>query len=424
MPFRDILDITVQGGKGGDGGMSFLRLKYMPKGGPAGGRGGDGGSVYLEAIDDVTSLDRLISKRHYKAKTGGQGEGRNKAGSKGDDLRIQVPVGTVAFDLDTGDVLADFNEVGEEAIVAKGGLGGRGNASFANSTRQAPRFAEYGTAGEKHRLRLELRSIADVGFVGYPNAGKSSLLAALSNAQPQVAAYPFTTLSPNLGVLERDLKRLTLADIPGIIDGASAGKGLGFEFLRHISRTRLLIYVIDSTEDVWTTFQALQKELKTYDPTLLQRPALIALNKIDLVTTETVDAHIDALLPSGLAVIAISTQKDVAANNLDSLTGALFALVPKRPERPKLTTSKRVEVNPLQVAQDEAGWHVVGGEIEQLVNRFDTTNPEAVSYLQQHFNSLGIYKMLSKAGAQNGDDVFIGHAQFEYFDETQPISTE
>jgi GTP-binding protein len=424
MPFRDVLDITVQGGKGGDGGMSFLRLKYMPKGGPAGGRGGDGGSVYLEAIDDITSLDRLISKRHYKAKTGGQGEGRNKAGSKGDDLRIQVPIGTVAFDLDTGDVLADFNEVGEEAIVAQGGLGGRGNASFANSNRQAPRFAEYGTAGEKHRLRLELRSIADVGFVGYPNAGKSSLLAALSNARPQVAAYPFTTLSPNLGVLERDLKRLTLADIPGIIDGASTGKGLGFEFLRHISRTRLLVYVIDITEDTWATFQALQQELKTYDPTLLQRPAVIALNKIDLVDAGTIDAQTQALLSSGLAVIPISTHKNVVNNNLDSLVEALFALVPKRPKRPPLVSPKHVKVHPVRIKQDQDGWHVLGGEIEQLVGRFDTTNPEAVSYLQQHFNSLGVYKMLLKAGAENGDNVFIGDAQFEYFDETQPVATE
>ncbi|MEM7737756.1 MAG: GTPase ObgE [Deinococcota bacterium] len=424
MPFRDVLDITVQGGKGGDGGMSFLRLKYMPKGGPAGGRGGDGGSIYLEAINDVTSLDRLISKRIYKAQTGGQGEGRNKAGSKGDDLRIQVPIGTVAFDLDTGDILADFNEVGEEAIVAKGGLGGRGNASFANSTRQAPRFAEYGTPGEKHRLRLELRSIADVGFVGYPNAGKSSLLTALSNARPQVAAYPFTTLSPNLGVLERDLKRLTLADIPGIIDGASAGKGLGFEFLRHISRTRLLIYVIDITEDVWSTFQALQKELKTYDPTLLQRPAMIALNKIDLVDADTVAAQTQVLLPSGLAIVPISTQDHIADNNLDKLAETLFALVPERRGRPQLKMSKRVEVHPVRIRQDPEGWRVLGGEIEQLVNRFDTTNPEAVSYLQQHFNSLGVYKMLLKAGAKNGETVFIGDAQFEYFDETQPVATE
>lgn len=424
MPFRDVLDIIVQGGKGGDGGMSFLRLKYMPKGGPDGGRGGDGGSVYLEAIDDITSLDKLVGKRLYRAQTGGQGEGRNKAGSRGEDLRVYVPVGTVAFDLDTGDILADFYEVGEEACVAKGGQGGRGNASFASSTRRAPRFAEYGTPGQRHHLRLELRSIADVGLIGYPNAGKSSLLTALSNARPQVASYPFTTLTPNLGVLERDMTRLTIADIPGIIDGASEGKGLGFEFLRHISRTRLLLYVIDVTTDTKATFNALQKELKTYDPTLLKRPYLIALNKCDLVTQDHVDEQMQGLLEAGVPILAISTQKDYPDNNLDTLASTLFEMLPERPSRPSLTTtSKRVQANPVHVEKRDDGWHVLGDDIEHLVTRFDTTNPEAVNYLQQHFNSLGVYKLLAQAGAQDGDDVFIGEATFEYFDENKPANS-
>ena len=220
MAFRDTLDITVQGGKGGDGGMSFLRLKYVPKGGPDGGHGGDGGSVYLEAIDDVTSLDRLVGRTRYRGGTGMQGEGRNRAGEKGADLTITVPVGTTATDLDTGEVVADLVEVGQRVLVAQGGLGGRGNASFATSRRQAPRFAEYGTPGQERRLRLELRTIADAGLVGYPNAGKSSLLAALSNARPKVASYPFTTLSPNLGIVEQGLERMALADIPGIIEDA------------------------------------------------------------------------------------------------------------------------------------------------------------------------------------------------------------
>lgn len=425
MPFRDVLDIVVQGGKGGDGGMSFLRLKYMPKGGPDGGRGGDGGSVYLEAIDDITSLDRLVGKRLYRAQTGGQGEGRNKAGSRGEDLRVYVPIGTVAFDLDTGDILADFYEVGEEACVAQGGQGGRGNASFANSNRRTPRFAEYGTPGQRHRLRLELRSIADVGLIGYPNAGKSSLLTALSNARPQVASYPFTTLTPNLGVLERDITRLTIADIPGIIDGASEGKGLGFEFLRHISRTRLLLYVIDVMADVKATFEALQKELKTYDPTLLQRPYLIALNKCDLADQDHITAQETSLLEAGVPILTISTQKDYPDNNLETLGNSLFELLPERPTRPEPTpTSKRVQANPVRVDKRADGWHVLGGDIEPLVARFDTTNPEAVNYLQQYFNSLGIYKLLAKAGAQNGDDVFIGDATFEYFDETKTATSE
>jgi GTP-binding protein len=420
MPFRDVLDIVVQGGKGGDGGMSFLRLKYIPKGGPDGGRGGDGGSVYLEAVDDVTSLDKLVGKRLYRAPTGSQGAGRNKAGSRGEDLRIYVPIGTVAFDLDTGDILADFYEVGEEACIAKGGQGGRGNSSFANSTRRTPRFSEYGTPGQRHRLRLELRSIADVGLIGYPNAGKSSLLTALSNAHPQVASYPFTTLTPNLGVLERDLERLTIADIPGIIDGASEGKGLGFEFLRHISRTRLLLYIIDVTTDAKATFDALQKELKTYDPTLLQQPHLIALNKCDLVDQDQLDEQVTSLLEAGVPILGISTQKDYPDNNLDTLTSSLLEMLPERPTRPSLAaTSKQIHANPVRVEKRQDRWHVVGDDIEALVNRFDTTNPEVVSYLQQYFNSLGVYKLLSKAGAQDGEDVLIGDAIFEYFDENK-----
>ena len=246
MPFRDLLEITVQGGRGGDGAVSFLRLKYLPKGGPDGGRGGRGGSVFLKAIDDVSSLDRLLDRTAYKAGAGMQGEGRKRAGASGKDLLLRVPVGTVATDMDTGEVVADLRTVGQQVKVAQGGLGGRGNASFANARRQTPRFAEYGSRGHGLRLRLELRTIADVGLVGYPNAGKSSLLAALSNAKPIIAAYPFTTLSPNLGVIEQDLVRLTMADIPGIIEDAHKGKGLGLEFLRHISRTRLLVFVLET----------------------------------------------------------------------------------------------------------------------------------------------------------------------------------
>ena len=309
MAFRDVLDITVQGGKGGDGGLSFLRLKYVPKGGPDGGHGGDGGSVYLEAIDDVTSLERLVNLRSYRGGTGAQGEGRDRDGKGGEDLVIKVPVGTTATDRDSGEVIADLTEVGQQVVVAQGGLGGRGNASFASSKRQTPRFSENGTQGQKRRVRLELRMIADAGLVGYPNAGKSSLLAALSNAKPEIASYPFTTLSPNLGVVEQELDRFTLADIPGIIEDAHKGKGLGFEFLRHISRTRLLVYVLDIADEPAETLTSLQHELEEYDSALLELPALVALNKIDLASEHEVAENIDTLTPFGLPVIPISPKR-------------------------------------------------------------------------------------------------------------------
>lgn len=423
MPLRDTLEITVQGGKGGDGGMSFLRLKYMPKGGPDGGHGGHGGGVWLEAVEDVASLERLVSRRHYKGETGAQGEGRNKAGKQGSDLTLQVPAGTLVLDADSGERLADLLTVGERALVAPGGVGGRGNASFASSLRRTPRFAEYGTPGVRRRLRLELRVIADVGLVGYPNAGKSSLLAALSNAKPQIAAYPFTTLSPNLGVVERDLERFTLADIPGLIEGASEGRGLGLEFLRHISRTRLLVYVLDIAEDPAANLEALQHELRAYDPSLLTVPALVALNKIDVADTEDVEAATEELARFGLPVLGISAQEGLGVAELKN---AVFDLLPERAElTPLEASSKRVTVEPVVVQALEDGvWEVTGSEITAVVSRFDAKNREAVAYLQHHFTSLGLYKLLKRAGAKAGDDVYIGEAVFEYFDDEKGAAAE
>ena len=419
MAFRDVLDITVTAGKGGDGGLSFMRLKYIPKGGPDGGHGGRGGSIYLRAIDDVTSLDKLVGRSQFKASVGGQGEGRQRAGKAGEDLYIEVPVGTRATDLETGDLVADLLRVGEEIAVAEGGQGGRGNASFANSVRRAPRFAELGTPGQRRKLRLELMTIADVGLVGYPNAGKSSLLAAMSNSRPVIADYPFTTLSPNLGTVDRHHERLTMADIPGIIEDAHLGKGLGLDFLRHISRTRLLVYVLDVSAAPVETLAALQHELDEYDATLRDRPGLIALNKTDLVDEDELRDAEHALSRAGMPVLPIST---LDGSGLDDLRDALFDLLPPRPEPVQAARAATQRVEPPQVRRDMSGtgWVVTGSEIEAVVARFDPSNRDAVAYLQHHFKSLGIDKLLRRAGVRTGDEVHIGHATFDYLDETTP----
>ena len=419
MAFRDVVDIDVQGGRGGDGALSFMRLKYVPKGGPDGGHGGDGGSVWLRAADDVGALADLTPGKTYRGGTGMQGEGRDKHGKNGEDLILDVPVGTIARDRDTGEVLADLVEVGQRALVSRGGTGGRGNSAFTTSTRRAPRFAEYGTRGTHRPLRLELRTIADAGLVGYPNAGKSSLLAALSNARPAVADYPFTTLTPNLGIVERDgrgYERLTLADIPGIIEDAHQGKGLGLEFLRHIARTRLLVWVLDIAEEPLEAHAALRREVEAYDATLLDGPALVVLHKTDLAAPEEVAEAEHALADTGLPIVAASS---LEGDGIADVREALFALLPERRElTPAPREVRTVRADPVRVDRDPSGdgWVVRGSEVEALVGRFDPINPEAVAYLHRHFEGFGLSKLLKAAGARDGEDVRIGEATFEYFD--------
>jgi GTP-binding protein len=417
MSFRDTLTITVQGGKGGDGAVSFLRLKYIPKGGPDGGGGGGGGSVLLEAVDDVTSLDRLVGKRFFRAGAGQNGAGRDRMGRRGEDLVVQVPVGTLAIDLEDGRIVSDLNRVGQRELVAEGGSGGRGNASFASSVQRSPRFAEHGTPGAHHKLSLELRMISDVGLVGYPNAGKSSLLACLSNARPTIASYPFTTLSPNLGVVEGQRHRFTVADIPGIITDAHLGKGLGIDFLRHISRNRLLVFVLDIDDDPTEKLESLLRELRAYDRALLDRTALIVLNKVDLVSEQGVRGVEGSLTSFGLPIFGVSALNDEGVGDLRE---ALIAMLPVQRElepiysEPKIIVSDPVRIG---IHPTGLGWCVIGDDLEKVVSRFDCTNRDVVAYLQQHFVSLGLPKLLKRAGAKDGDDIHIGEAVFEYLDE-------
>ena len=289
--FIDEARIQVVSGKGGDGAVHFRREKYVPFGGPDGGDGGRGGDVILEVVPTLNTLSKFRYQRKFRAQDGARGGGSNKSGKSGEDLVIPVPPGTVVYDDDTGQVLSDLVEPGERLLVAKGGRGGRGNARFATSRNQAPRVAERGEPAQERNLRLELKLIADIGIVGVPNAGKSTLLSAVTNAKPKIAPYPFTTLEPNLGVavLDEDTS-LVLADIPGLIEGAHQGVGLGHAFLRHIQRCRVLVVLLDmagmDARQPWEDYRRLLDELKLYDPTLLERPRLVVANKMDEAVAE------------------------------------------------------------------------------------------------------------------------------------------
>jgi GTPase len=429
MPFRDLLEIQVFAGKGGDGSMSFHREKYKPKGGPDGGHGGRGGSVILRAVENVESLDSLVGSRIFRAPIGGYGSGRLCNGKDGEDLYIQVPIGTVAIDMGDDRLIADLNAVGQEIVIAQGGGGGRGNSAFVSSRRQAPRFAELGGNGESRRLRLELRLIADVGLVGYPNAGKSSLLRALSNANPEVAPYPFTTLAPILGVVmaaqDSAAERLTMADIPGIIEGAHEGKGLGLEFLRHISRTRLLVFVVAADGDPGQTLATLREELNAYDPTLLDLPALVVLNKLDLVDEELAQMIVDELALVGLPVLTTSA---LEGTNMPDLRKTLFELLPARQQwletrgikvEPLLRRAEALSVTAAH-SETERIWVVTGGGVEAQVMRFERFLTDAAEYLVNLFERDGLNRALRKVGVQAGDTVKIGKLSFEYFDDSGP----
>lgn len=326
--FVDKTEITVKSGDGGNGCCSFRREKFVPKGGPDGGDGGNGGDVILESTTSEQNLNSLVYRRRYCAQNGPGGQGADKHGKNADPVTIKVPVGTVIRDVATGEVIADLDAPGAKVVVAKGGRGGRGNARFATSTNRAPRRRELGFPGEEKTLELELKLIADAGLVGYPNAGKSTLLTRVSGARPKVAAYPFTTLHPVIGVVEYpDYARVNMADIPGLIDGAHANVGLGHEFLRHIERTKVLVYVLDmgavDGRTPWEDYVSLRKELELYKEGLSDRPSLIVANKMDLDNAkENLQTFLAGLGKDAPAVYALDPEEDCS-----DFTVALRALV-------------------------------------------------------------------------------------------------
>lgn len=415
--FFDEAKIYVKAGDGGNGCVSFRREKYVPFGGPNGGNGGKGGDVYLVIDPHLNTLINFKKRSHFKAQRGGHGRGKNQTGKQGQGLSITVPPGTVAYDAGTGQLLADLTQPGQRVLVARGGRGGRGNAAFATPTNQAPRLAENGEPGQERWLRLELKLIADVGIVGVPNAGKSTLLAAVSAARPKIADYPFTTLEPNLGVVTVDDRDFVLADIPGLIEGSHAGAGLGHQFLRHIERTRLLIHLLDgASADPLGDFEKINEELALFDPQLARKPQVVVLNKMDLPQTQELWPHIRREMKKlELEAMSISA---VTGQGVPTLLQRVVDLLDSLPREEPVVEEVKVfhleEEEPFSIAQEEDGWRVRGTKIERVVAMTNWEYDEAVMRFQRILEAMGISAALEKAGVEVGDTVRIGDIELEW----------
>jgi len=409
--FVDEVKINVRAGAGGNGASAFHHEPFKPKGGPDGGDGGNGGSVIMRADPSVGTLLELRDNPHIKGQRGNHGEGKRKHGARGEERVILVPPGTVVYDAE-GTLIADLANAGDELVAAQGGRGGRGNARFATPTRRAPTFAERGEPGEESRLRLELRLLADVGLVGFPNAGKSTLVSRISAAKPKIADYPFTTLVPNLGVVRLGDDSFVVADIPGLVAGASEGKGLGHRFLRHVRRAALLVFLVDLVamdRDPLDDVDVLRAELEAFDPELASRPSLIVLSKVD-AGREGLDAAV-ARYPEALPISAVSGE------GIDELKRRMAAGVERSRESsvPSLGYVRHVvRDDPLTVRRQSESWLVTSRRAERAVAITNMENEEAVERLQKRFLSMGVERELERAGAKRGDDVIIGDVSFTF----------
>ena len=402
--------MSLRAGHGGKGSASFRREPFVPRGGPDGGDGGRGGSIVLRANPEMTDLSNYARRSRWSAPAGGDGAGGRKTGKRGADLTLDVPVGTLVLD-DKGGLISDLDRPGATHVVASGGEGGRGNVHFKSSTRRAPDYAEPGSSGEELTVVLDLKLIADVGLVGAPNAGKSSLLRALTAATPKVGAYPFTTLDPELGVMEAGERRIVLADIPGLVEGASKGVGLGLRFLRHVERTRVLVYVVDgAAPDPWADLEAVRKEVTTFSPDLAGRLHLVAVNKVDLPAAKELRRHSRR---KGVMFVSALTKE-----GLPALRDAIADAVARVPElkRSERLAAVKLPVTRLALVVERRPWGfaVSGGRIERLVERTNLDSEGALDRFQVELDRLGVSAALEKEGVQAGDTVRIGKAEFEY----------
>lgn len=419
--FIDYAEISVASGRGGNGSASFRREKYVPNGGPDGGDGGRGGDVILVADANLTTLQDFRYKRSYKAEDGENGGKRKRYGKSGADLEIRLPVGSYVKEAESGAILADFTEPGQRVVVARGGKGGLGNTHFANSVRQAPAFARAGEAGEQLKLHIELKLLADVGLLGMPNVGKSTFLSVVSNARPKIADYPFTTLEPHLGIVEMEGAGFVIADIPGLIENASEGQGLGLGFLRHIERTRLLLHFVDlsplSGRDPVADFDLINRELEKYSLVLAGRPQLVVASKLDMAEADAWPRFKETMEGRGYEVFAISAPIHEGVDALLKACAEKLRQLPATVLAAPVDPAHRVyklEDESLKIEKRDGAFYVSAPWIENLVMSVNFDDIESMQYFQRSLKKRGLTRALEEAGVREGDLVCLEDFQFEY----------
>lgn len=423
--FVDEIIIYVKAGKGGDGCVSFRRERFIPKGGPDGGDGGKGGNIYIKADLQLKTLNEFYRNPRHRAENGENGSSGRKSGKNGSDLYLYVPVGTIVEDRKDHHILADLSHDGEEICVARGGSGGKGNYRFKSSTFQSPKFAQRGELGEEKTVKLNLKLIADVALVGCPNAGKSSLLAKVSRAKPKIADYPFTTLVPYLGIVTvGEEHTFVLADIPGLIEGAAQGAGLGIKFLKHIERTKVVVHLIDgfkaSVQDILRDYQTIKNELMQFSAALSKKEELIVINKCDLPEVQEKKAKIrESFSKKGKNIFFISALTGEGISELIFQIFETIILTEKKEELLPLSSPEKISCHDYQhtfsIKKEGEQFIIEGKEINNLVYQYDLDNPQALEYFQRKLKVWGVEKALKKKGAQEGDIVIIGEKEFYFF---------
>ena len=423
--YTDYTKIFVKSGNGGNGAISFRREKYVAAGGPDGGDGGKGGDVYFITDKDLNTLINFRYNKKFKAENGQNGSGARCNGKQGQDLYIKVPIGTVVKDAETGEIVADLSEEDSKELVLPGGRGGKGNTHFATSTRQAPRFAQSGEKGIEKELILELKSLADVGLVGFPNAGKSTFLSVVTDAKPKIADYPFTTLNPNLGVVKTDDENsFVIADIPGLIEGASDGIGLGIQFLRHIERTRLILHLIDVSgfqgRNPVDDFYSINNELKNYSEKLTKKKQIIVATKLDVAQDDTLYKELEKVAKKeGLEIFKISS---ITKQGLKELLVRVEELLKEIPKENLIELNQRKvyklneDKNEFQIVREEDMYVVIGPAVEKLMSRVNLEDTESMYYFQRKLDELGVNEALKEAGVKEGDTVKVVDWELEWYD--------